>query len=254
MCTINDVSVTIPGAVSMHFSCNIYTYTIRVLKHLFSISAISICLPLRCNDCSDFPFTAIPRGKFIGSRCVFKCKTVNKKKITHTLQYLTRDILYIDYHRTETLHWCYICFVYPIVYFRVFYKSERTNQTRLSDTVNVRERKKKPCEHKQWYEINDVIVERYSLHRVQYSFVWTFHGKCYTIRYCHICLCSELHATYCWYFNWIYEQIHINSLSIHLFYADCIQYDSTHSLKCKWICNAQEFGCDRWNVCHFNLS
>lgn len=53
---INDVSVTIPDALFDAFFMQ-YTRSHCVETFIFNQCAVWICLPLKCNDCSAFPFS-----------------------------------------------------------------------------------------------------------------------------------------------------------------------------------------------------
>lgn len=83
MCTINDVSVTIPERYFNAFFMHYYIHTPCVETFIFNqccfdLFAFEVQWLLRFSI-----YCLIPRGIFIGSRCVFKCNTVNIKR-THT--------------------------------------------------------------------------------------------------------------------------------------------------------------------------
>lgn len=109
----------------------------------------------------------------------------------------------IDYHwryrecfflpNTEALHWCYIWFVHTIVYFEFIKRAcEKGRDRRKNDDINM---------NSEWYGNNDVIVEPLlvtpHIKFIRVNFSWErLHNQYYRI-----CFCSELHATYSWYFT-----------------------------------------------------
>lgn len=209
------------------FQCIFHAIYIHIHSVCWNIYFQSVLFRFVCLwGAMTAPLFHLPRGTFIGSRCVFKCKTVNKKKKhTHTLSYLTRDMLYIDYHRIETLYRCYICFAHLIVYFRFFFSQKRTNEpTRLSDTVNVRERKQRTM----WTWTSDtksmtslLNVTRYITYNI-HSYE-LFMGKVIQSILLHLfVLWITCHLLLIFQLD-LWTDPHKFSFHIHLTYADCIQ-------------------------------
>lgn len=194
----------------MHFSCN----TLALCWNIYFQSVY--CLSLRCNDCSAFAIFSsflIPRGIVIGRHrmCVLvslSVNSMNKAIILHGDVSITIWWCCVWSPFFISSHWCSIWFAHPIVYFGF---SMQTNEIERGSerVIPLSEKTKREVWAIQWWRgldvaiewhgttiqtwsewydgINDVIVERHPLHRMQYSFAMNFSCERLYNRYGHIC-------------------------------------------------------------------
>lgn len=224
MCTINDVSVTIPErCFNAFFMQYIYIYTPCVETFIFNqcyfdLFAFEVQWLLR--------FSIYHVAHSLEADVFLSAKLWIKKKHTHTRYHILREICYISI-TIVSRHYIDVTFASHISLsiLGFFFLQKRTNEpTSLSDTVNVRERKQRTM----WTWTSDtksmtslLNVTRYITYNI-HSYE-LFMGKVIQSILLHLfVLWITCHLLLIFQLD-LWTDPHKFSVHIHLTYADCIQ-------------------------------